>query len=58
MSKTLKNQLVLDKYREMVHELYEEPETDITVGTFDNTEQIELQPRRKQKKNDTPKRKK
>ena len=47
MPKTLKNQLVFDKYREMVHELYEEPETDITVGTFDNTEQIELQPRRK-----------
>ena len=57
MPKTLKNQLVLDKYREMVHELYEEPETDITVGTFNNTEQIELQPRRN-KKNDTPKRKK
>ena len=57
MPKTLKNQLVLDKYREMVHELYEEPETDITVGTFNNTEQIELQPRRN-KKNDTPKRQK
>ena len=37
----------------MVYELYEEPEKDIIVGTFDNTMDIELEPRQKKKKSDT-----
>ena len=43
------------RYCEKVHELYEEPEEDIVVGTFDNTEDIELEPRQKKKQMDTPK---
>ena len=39
----------------MVCELHEDPEKDITAGTFDNTEDIELEPRQKKKKNDTQK---
>ena len=39
----------------MVHGLYEEPEKDIIVGTFDNTGDIELALRQKKKKSNTPK---
>ena len=53
MPKTLKNQLLLNRYCGMVYELYEEPEKDIIVGTFDNTMDIELEPRQKKKKSDT-----
>ena len=39
----------------MVHELYEEPKKDIITGAFDNTEDIQLEPRQKKKKICTPK---
>ena len=55
MPKILINQLLLDWYREMVRELHEEPERGITVVTFDNNEDIELEPRQKEKKNNTHK---
>lgn len=50
MPKTRKNQLLLDRYRKMVNELYSEPENDIIVGTFDNAECLEIEPRHKKKK--------
>ena len=40
----------------MVHRLYEEPEKDIIVGTFDNTGDIELALRQKKKKKQHSKR--
>ena len=58
MPKTLKDQLLLDRCCRMVHELNEEPEKDIIVITFDNAEDIELEPQQKKKKSDFPKTKK
>ena len=49
LPKTLKNQLIIERYRKMVNELYEEPEKDIVVGTFDN-EDIQFEPVQKKKK--------
>ena len=37
------NQLLLNRYCGMVSKLYEELEKDIIAGTFDNTEDIELE---------------
>lgn len=53
----MENQL-LDRYREMVHGLYEEAVKDIIAGTFDNTGDIKLGPRQNQNKSNTPKKKK
>ena len=57
MLKTMEKQL-LDRYREMVHGLYEEAVRDIIAGTFDNIGDIKLGPRQNQNKSNTPKKKK
>ena len=49
---------LLDRYREMVHGLYEEAVRDIIAGTFDNIGDIKLGPRQNQNKSNTPKKKK
>ena len=49
---------LLDRYREMVHGLYEEAVKDIIAGTFDNIGDIKLGPRQNQNKSNTPKKKK
>lgn len=57
MLKTMEKRL-LDRYREMVHGLYEEAVRDIIAGTFDNIGDIKLGPRQNQNKSNTPKKKK
>ena len=57
MLKTMEKQL-LDRYREMVHGLYEEAVRDIIAGTFDNIGDIKLGPRQNKNKSNTPKKKK
>ena len=57
MLKTMEKQL-LDRYREMVHGLYEEAVRDIIAGTFDNIGDIKLGPLQNQNKTNTPKKKK
>ena len=49
---------LLDRYREMVHGLYEEAVRDIIAGTFDNIGDIKLGPRQNQNKSNTLKKKK
>lgn len=49
---------LLDRYREMVHGLYEEAVRDIIAGTFDNIGDIKFGPRQNQNKSNTPKKKK
>lgn len=49
---------LLDRYREMVHGLYEEAVRDIIAGTFDNIGDTKLGPRQNQNKSNTPKKKK
>ena len=49
---------LLDRYREMVHGLYEEAVRDIIAGTFDNIGDIKLGPRQNQNKRKTTKKKK
>ena len=49
---------LLDRYREMVHGLYEEAVRDIIAGTFDNIGDIKLGPRQNQNKSKNTKKKK